>query len=149
VQSEVIHNKWVNVIAVGFLDVTGAFINNRVGYNDATESVECAVLREIKTSECEAVRVFCVVRVMRKYADCIDQLSYLGAASVLLNRERRLLTSSVRLPEGTLICFVASSPSGKGKCNRSLSFSAQCRKGKLCRVARNFGGKSCYKKRTY
>lgn len=86
-QSEVIHNKWVNVIAVGFLDVTGAFINNRVWYNDATESVECAVLREIKTSECEAVRVFCVVRVMRKYADCIDQLSYLGTASVLLNRE--------------------------------------------------------------
>jgi len=61
VQSEVIHNKWVNVIALGVLDVTGAFINKRVWYIDATEGVECAVLCGIKNSECdqeEAVRVF-------------------------------------------------------------------------------------------
>ena len=60
-QSEVIHNKWVNVIALGVLDVTGAFINKRVWYIDAIESVECAVLRGVKNSECdkeEAVRVF-------------------------------------------------------------------------------------------
>lgn len=52
-QSEVVHNKWVNVIALGVLDVTGAFINKRVWYIDATESVECAVLRGIKNSECD------------------------------------------------------------------------------------------------
>jgi hypothetical protein len=61
VQSEVIHNKWVNVIALGVLDVMVAFINKRVCYIDATEGVEYAVLRGIKNSECdhkEAVRVF-------------------------------------------------------------------------------------------
>lgn len=60
-QSEVIHNKWVNVIALGVLDVTGAFINKRVWYIDATESGDCAVLLGIKKSEGdqeEAVRVF-------------------------------------------------------------------------------------------
>jgi len=53
VQSEVVHNKWVNVIALGVLDVTGAFINKRVWYIDVTKSVECAVLRRIKSSECD------------------------------------------------------------------------------------------------
>jgi len=56
----VIHNKWVNVIALGVLDVTCAFINKRVWYIDATESVECVVLLGIKNSECdqeESVRV--------------------------------------------------------------------------------------------
>lgn len=52
-QSEVIHNKWVNVIALGVLDVTCAFITKRVWCIDATESVECAVLRGIKNSECD------------------------------------------------------------------------------------------------
>ena len=59
-QSEVVLNKWVNVIALGVLDVTGAFINKRVCYIDTAESVECAVQRGIN-SECdqeETVRVF-------------------------------------------------------------------------------------------
>jgi len=61
VQSEVIHNKWVNVTALGVLDVADAFINKRVWYIDATDSVECAVLRGIKSTEYdqeEAARVF-------------------------------------------------------------------------------------------
>jgi hypothetical protein len=36
---EVIHNKWVNVIAKGVLDMTGAFINNPVWYIHTIESV--------------------------------------------------------------------------------------------------------------
>ena len=87
---------WVNAIALGVLDVTGAFINKRVWYIDATESVECAVLRGIKNSECdqeEAVRLFRIALVMRKYTDCIDQLSYLSAATVCLTL--RLLISYI------------------------------------------------------
>lgn len=47
--SEVIHNKWVNVIALGVLDVMGAFINKRACYIDATEGVEYADCVELKT----------------------------------------------------------------------------------------------------
>lgn len=69
-QSEGIHNKWVNVIAIGVSDVTSAFINSRVGYIHTSENVGYAEPREIKNfgrEYEEAVRVLCVVRVTRRY----------------------------------------------------------------------------------